>query len=208
MINDKHQTGGDGSTNIQGDTINIITNPTYIYTNDPEEQEKPSKEAVSRPPDNTPPKEPESHAKELFIGIILCLLIFSGVVLINGADYTPSGVSPAPENRITSNGDDTTSQVNTTVSDQPLPVADFSADITLGNAPLTVKFTDMSKNANEWNWNLGDKFITKDQSPEHTYTKAGTYTVEETVSNAKGGIGKMKKLNLYHCCTSSATSSC
>ena len=90
-------------------------------------RKNPGEEAVSRPPDNTLLEEPESHAKELFIGIILCLLIFSGVVLINGADYTPSGVSPAPENRITSNGDDTTSQVNTTVSDQPLPVADFSA---------------------------------------------------------------------------------
>ena len=36
------------------------------------------------------------------------------------------------------------------------PVANFDSNVTSGNAPLAVQFNDLSKNANQWDWNFGD----------------------------------------------------
>ncbi|WP_082089518.1 PKD domain-containing protein [Methanosarcina horonobensis] len=72
-----------------------------------------------------------------------------------------------------------------------LPVADFSNDVTSGNAPLTVTFTDKSTEApTEWNWDFGDGNDSTDRNPIHTYTSAGTYTVKLTVSNENGTASK------------------
>lgn len=75
-----------------------------------------------------------------------------------------------------------------------LPVAAFSASHTSGKKPLTVKFTDKSTDAYYWSWNFGDKTTSKDQNPEHKYTKAGKYTVTLTVKNA-AGTNTAKKTN-------------
>jgi PKD repeat protein len=61
-------------------------------------------------------------------------------------------------------------------------VADFSGTPTSGNANLTVQFTDSSTGASSWLWNFGDSSTSTDQNPEHTYTKAGTFTVSLTIS--------------------------
>ena len=67
------------------------------------------------------------------------------------------------------------------------PVANFTASSTSGKAPLTVTFTDTSKNApTSWKWVFGDGKISTEQNPVHKYTKAGTYKVKLTVSNAAG----------------------
>jgi len=66
------------------------------------------------------------------------------------------------------------------------PVADFSANITSGYAPLYVQFTDLSKNATEWDWDFGDGDTSIEQNPVHTYSVAGIYTVNLTVSNENG----------------------
>jgi PGF-pre-PGF domain-containing protein len=72
-----------------------------------------------------------------------------------------------------------------------LPVADFSSDVTSGNAPLTVTFKDRSTGGpTEWDWDFGDGNVSTEQSPVHTYTSAGTYTVKFTVSNADGAASK------------------
>jgi len=42
-----------------------------------------------------------------------------------------------------------------------LPVADFSASSTSGNAPLNVSFTDNSTGATSWFWKFGDGNISK-----------------------------------------------
>ncbi len=69
----------------------------------------------------------------------------------------------------------------------PAPVADFTADPTEGNAPLTVRFTDTSAgNPTTWNWDFGDGSTSTDQSPAYTYTAPGNYTVNLTVSSGAG----------------------
>jgi PKD repeat protein len=66
------------------------------------------------------------------------------------------------------------------------PVADFGADVTSGDAPLVVTFTDAStNNPTSWAWEFGDGSTSTDQDPVHTYS-AGTYTVNLTVDNADG----------------------
>ncbi len=67
------------------------------------------------------------------------------------------------------------------------PVADFSGSPTLGEAPLTVTFTDLSTGAASWDWDFGDGIGTSTaQNPSYEYTAEGLYTVTLTVSNACG----------------------
>ncbi|CVK32656.1 protein of unknown function [Methanoculleus bourgensis] len=68
----------------------------------------------------------------------------------------------------------------------PAPVADFTADVTSGPAPLTVAFTDNSTDAESRSWDFGDGTASTDQNTTHTYETAGTYTVNLTVTNAVG----------------------
>lgn len=50
-----------------------------------------------------------------------------------------------------------------------------------------VNFTDASSNAPQsWLWNFGDTNTSTEQSPTHTYTSAGIYTVSLTATNANG----------------------
>ena len=73
------------------------------------------------------------------------------------------------------------------------PTANFTASVTNGHAPLTVKFTDLSKNAVAWNWDFdgdGMSDSTK-QNPVYVYKISGNYTVNLTASN---GINTSSKL--------------
>jgi subtilisin family serine protease len=62
-----------------------------------------------------------------------------------------------------------------------LPYADFSADVTVGNVPLEVNFTDLSPASpnppSAWNWDFGDGGNSAAQNPGHTYTVPGMYEV-------------------------------
>jgi PKD repeat protein len=61
----------------------------------------------------------------------------------------------------------------------------FSANVTSGTVPRTVQFTDTSADSpTSWAWSFGDGGTSTAQSPVHTYTVAGTYTVQLTTSNA------------------------
>jgi PGF-pre-PGF domain-containing protein/uncharacterized repeat protein (TIGR01451 family) len=84
------------------------------------------------------------------------------------------------------NGTDSTESTITVTEAAVFPVANFSSNVTEGFAPLTVQFTDSSENADEWNWDFGDGTDSTDQNPTHTYSAAGNYTVNLTVSNVNG----------------------
>ncbi|MFA5409772.1 MAG: PKD domain-containing protein, partial [Bacilli bacterium] len=73
------------------------------------------------------------------------------------------------------------------------PAAGFTTNVTGGNAPLAVQFTDTSENTpTSWSWTFGDGNTSTDQSPAHTYAAAGTYTVTLTATNAYGEDGETK----------------
>jgi PKD repeat protein len=65
-----------------------------------------------------------------------------------------------------------------------LPEAQIVASKTSGQAPLSVTFTNESKNADQFQWDFGDgaTMTTTDvkESVTHEYTKAGTHTVTFT----------------------------
>jgi S-layer protein (TIGR01567 family) len=67
------------------------------------------------------------------------------------------------------------------------PSANFAANITEGSLPLSVAFQNQSENATLWQWNFGDgSSNSTEQNPVHTYTSAGKYTVNLTVTDANG----------------------
>ena len=79
---------------------------------------------------------------------------------------------------------------------EALPVAEFSADVTSGTAPLTVQFTDLSENALSWYWDFDNDGTVDNstQNPEYTYSTAGTYTVNLTVVNGENTDSEVKEL--------------
>ncbi|MDD4521736.1 MAG: PKD domain-containing protein [Methanosarcina sp.] len=76
-------------------------------------------------------------------------------------------------------------------------VAAFSASSTSGDAPLKVQFTDKSTGTpTSWIWDFGDGTSSTEKNPVHTYSTAGTYTVNLTVSNENGTSSKLAKINI------------
>ncbi len=67
------------------------------------------------------------------------------------------------------------------------PTTAFSADATSGSAPFAVQFTDLSsEDPSIWEWDFGDTGTSTNQSPVHTYSANGTYTVTLTARSASG----------------------
>ena len=67
------------------------------------------------------------------------------------------------------------------------PVANFSSNMTSGEVPLSVQFTDESTNTpTSWAWDFGDGSTSNEQNPPHTYETAGNYTVKLTATNYGG----------------------
>jgi PKD repeat protein len=96
-------------------------------------------------------------------------------------------------NLTANNVNGTNSKSGTIIVLQPVPVllvANFISNITFGYVPLTVQFTDQSQNAIGWNWDFGDGGTSISQSPVHTYSVAGNYTVNLTANNVNGTNSK------------------
>jgi len=73
------------------------------------------------------------------------------------------------------------------VSPPSVPVANFTANVTSGTAPLAVQFYDNSTGTpTSWNWSFGDGNFSVLQNPVHIYTFAGTFTVTLNATNAGG----------------------
>ena len=75
------------------------------------------------------------------------------------------------------------------------PVADFTANVTSGEAPLAVQFTDASSGSpTSWAWDFENDGVvdSTEQSPSFTYTAAGTYSINLTVTNDAGSDAEVK----------------
>ena len=80
------------------------------------------------------------------------------------------------------------------------PKAEFSAMPLLGVYPLSVQFTDESSGSpSEWMWSFGDGASSAEQSPVHTYQRAGRFNVSLTVKNSLGHstLRKYKYIHAY-----------
>ena len=94
-----------------------------------------------------------------------------------------------------SKGTATTTQSNlvTVAVNPPLLNAKFTGTPTTGVAPLPVQFTDGSVGGvTAWAWEFGDGATSTEQSPAHTYTANGQYTVKLTVTSPSGTNSRIK----------------
>lgn len=80
-----------------------------------------------------------------------------------------------------------TGRINAAAALADLAHAAFTSDITDGQVPLTVNFTDQSLNSPaSWDWTFGDGGNSTDQNPQHIYTTPGLYDVSLVVQEANG----------------------
>jgi PKD repeat protein len=69
----------------------------------------------------------------------------------------------------------------------PFPVALFAVHPPVGDAPLTVRFSDNSLGAiTSWSWDFGDGTTSRARSPSKVYTEPGVYAVTLTVRGPGG----------------------
>ncbi len=72
-------------------------------------------------------------------------------------------------------------------------IANFSADVTMGKAPLTVSFTDNSLGEiDAWLWKFGDGLTSTEQNPTHVYTSGDSFTVSLFVRGPNGSNTMVK----------------
>jgi PKD repeat protein len=103
--------------------------------------------------------------------------------------YTSAGTYTVTLTATNTGGSDTiTRTAYITVSNSvSIPSAAFKATVQSGTSPLTVQFIDTSTNSpTSWLWSFGDGGTSTVQSPSHTYTSAGSYTVTLTATNTAG----------------------
>ena len=87
-----------------------------------------------------------------------------------------------------------------------LPVADFSASVMSGYAPLSVQFTDLSQNAVSRSWNFGDGATSTEQNPMYIYSATGTYTVSLAATNENGTVSKTATITVMDSSSSGGSS--
>jgi subtilisin family serine protease len=80
-----------------------------------------------------------------------------------------------------------TGRINAAAALAGTPIADFYADVTFGQAPLTVNFYDHSYlNPVSWNWSLGNGDLPITQNAATVYAAPGLYTVSLTAQTDRG----------------------
>ena len=91
-------------------------------------------------------------------------------------------------------GPDTMLKIDHIVADPPPPpVVDFYAYPATGDAPLEVKFTDLTTgHANQWAWDFGDGGTSSSRHPLWVYETPGTFTVALTVTGLGGVVTETK----------------
>jgi uncharacterized protein (TIGR02145 family) len=102
--------------------------------------------------------------------------------------YSEPGIYSVSLTVINDFGEDTKTRIDYITVFEPL-FAEFTADVTSGEAPLTVQFTDESTgepDAWEWDFENDGTIDATIQHPEFTYSEPGIYSVSLTVINDFG----------------------
>lgn len=77
------------------------------------------------------------------------------------------------------------------------PTADFVSADTLGCAPASATFKDLSVgnsgSINKWEWSFGDGVVSSDQNPVHQYANGGKFSVFLKVTNSFGCTNVVSK---------------
>ena len=104
----------------------------------------------------------------------------------NAGSFSPKLIVSGPA------GTDTETKTNEiTTFDTPVP--EFSANVTSGEAPLEVTFTNLSTgNPDSFSWDFGDGDSSTSENPTHTYAQGGNFTVKLTATNVAGSATKTK----------------
>lgn len=133
---------------------------------------------------------------EMFYVYTPSQLVIRHIMLHAPTNITPStNTTPLTDTTPSTN---TTPSMNTTPSVEvnQKPVANFTRNVNEGYVPFDVQFTDHSENTTGWSWNFGDGATSDQQNPAHTYSTAGTYTVNLTAINVNGTDSKLATINV------------
>ena len=84
----------------------------------------------------------------------------------------------------------TTASVQLLIPTPPSPAYSFETD------GLLVAFTNLSQNADQYNWNFGDGNTSELENPVHQYAAPGTYDVSLNAQNAFCGIAFVRRITV------------
>jgi len=80
-----------------------------------------------------------------------------------------------------------TSRIPSSGTIKKLPIAGFRFNPQSGCAPVDIQIIDKSQYATNYNYDFGDGTANSTEAaPKHTYAKSGTFTINQTVTNAYG----------------------
>jgi len=109
--------------------------------------------------------------------------------------YTNPGIYTVSLTVTTAEGSDTETRAEY-IRVRQRPNAAFTADVTAGNAPLSVQFRDTSTRGTETitgrTWDFGDGSTSTAEAPLHTYTAPGIYTVNLNLATSSGPESERK----------------
>jgi PKD repeat protein len=116
--------------------------------------------------------------------------------------YASAGTYTATLTVGNSAGDSDSATTTITVTTPVVPpetwvVASFTPDVTSGDYPLAVVFTDASTGSpvpSSWHWDFGDGVSSDGKASSHTYTTAGTYTVTLTTKRIYTFLAALRRV--------------
>jgi len=81
----------------------------------------------------------------------------------------------------------------------PVPVADFSMDIVDGKADVgqVITFTNLSEYADSYLWDFGDGSTSTAETPTHSYSEGGVFTVQLTATGSGGTSSISRDVSVY-----------
>jgi hypothetical protein len=98
--------------------------------------------------------------------------------------YSDTGIYPIQLTVKTQSG--CVDSITKNISIKPRPTAAFGFTPLYGEAPVEITGINQSTGATTYKWSFGDGDFSADESPKHTYTQNGTYTIQLKAISAFG----------------------